>query len=63
MREGQSRSVEGKALVSPWNILPKVRPVSGIPQHSMAGFGKVNADLIAATGFQADSDMRNRGTL
>lgn len=46
--------MEGQAFFTPRDFLEQFGAIARIAQHRVPGFGKVNADLIASSGFQSD---------
>src|SRR6186713_2525283 len=49
--------MEREPLVRPPAMAGELRLVTGIAEDWMAGFGEMDPDLIAAAGFQPDSDL------
>src|SRR5438093_839620 len=54
MLKAEQAGVESESLVGPVRMLREVRLIAGVAEDWMAGFGKVNANLIAATRFEPD---------
>src|SRR5688572_13048883 len=51
MTETKQASMQGQPPVGPAGVLRQFRLIAWIAQHRMPGFGKVDANLVAAAGF------------